>query len=68
MDDAKEFFEQAANCYKHNKDHEKALEMYMKCAECEPNEGFKANYIRDASILIKPIDTQKYIELSTQAI
>jgi len=25
------------------------MEMYLKCAECEPDEGFKANHLRDAA-------------------
>ena len=39
-DDAIEFFKQAANCYKHNKDYESAVDMYMRCAQCESDEGF----------------------------
>ena len=59
---------QAANCYKQSKDPEAAVEMYLKCVECEPDEGFKANYYRDASRAIAQTDTQKYIELSKKAI
>lgn len=53
QDEAKEFFEQAANCFKHNRDFDRALDMYLKCAECESEEGFKANYYRDAANIIK---------------
>ena len=34
-DDAKELYQQAANCYKHARQPEQAVEMYMKCIECE---------------------------------
>ena len=44
------------------------MEMYLRCAECEPDEGFKANHLRDAAIVIKNQDTDQYIKLITQAI
>ena len=40
---------QAANCYKQSKDPESAVEMYLKCIDCETDEDFKANFYRDAS-------------------
>lgn len=67
-DDAIEFFKQAANCYKQNKDYESAVEMYMKCATCESDEGFKANYFKDAAQAMKSVDTEKYIKLTKDAI
>ena len=48
-DEAKDLYMQAANCYKQSKDPEAAVNMYLKCIECEPDDGFKANYYRDAS-------------------
>lgn len=68
QDEAKEFFEQAANCYKHNRDFESALEMYMLCADCEKDDQFKANYYRDGANIIKSLDTQRYVELARKAI
>jgi hypothetical protein len=44
------------------------MEMYLRCAECEPDEGFKANHLRDAAIVIKNQDSDQYIKLITQAI
>ena len=56
-DEAKDLYVQAANAYKHSKDPENAVEMYMKCIECEPDDGFKANFYRDASRVIAASDT-----------
>ena len=67
-DDAIEFFKQAANCYKQNKDYESAVQMYMKCAQCESDEGFKANYFKDAAAAMKAVDTEKYIKFTKDAI
>lgn len=41
------------------------MEMYLKCADCEPDEGFKANHLRDAAQVIKNHDTDQYIKLIT---
>jgi len=68
QDDAKEFFSQAANCYKLDKKLEESVEMYLKCAECESEEGFKANFYRDAAQAIKSIDGERYVKLNKQAI
>ena len=40
----------------------------MKCIECESDDGFKANYYKEAALCMKANDTQKYIELITLAI
>lgn len=68
MDEAKEYFQQAANCYKHSHNHRAAMEMYLRCAECEDQESFRANFIRDAAIIIKNQDTESYMKLIKQAI
>ena len=34
MDDAKDLFQQAANCYKLTKNWEKAVQANMRCIEC----------------------------------
>lgn len=57
MDDAKELYQQAANCYKHAKQPENAVEMYLKCIECESDDGFKANYFKEAAFVMKQVDT-----------
>ena len=67
-DDAIEFYKQAANCYKQSKDYESAVEMYIKCSNCESDEGFKANYYRDAAAAIKSVDTERYIKFTRDAI
>ena len=67
-DDAKELYSQAANCYKHARDTDQALVMYMRCIECEEDDGFKAGYYKEAAMCVKATDTQKYLEYITQAI
>ena len=67
-DDAKDLYQQAANCYKHAKDPEQAVEMYMKCVECESDDGFRANHYKEAAMCMKGHDTQRYLELVKQAI
>lgn len=42
--------------------------MYLKCVECEADEGFKANHFKEAALCMKQHDTQKYLELVKQAI
>jgi len=44
------------------------MEMYLKCAECETDEGFKANFYKDAANAIKSVDTDRYIQLTKDAI
>ena len=58
QDDAKDLYNQAANCFKHAREPEQAVEMYIKCIECEGDEGFKANYYKEAALTIKMHDTQ----------
>lgn len=42
--------------------------MYLKCAECESDEGFKAGYYKDAAGAVKNVDTDRYIKLTKDAI
>ena len=56
-DEAKELYQQAANCYKHAKDHKQALEMYMRCVECEADDGFKAGFFKEAAMVVKQHDS-----------
>jgi len=42
--------------------------MYMKCIECEVDDGFRASYYKEAALCMKASDTQKYLELITKAI
>lgn len=37
MDEAKELYGQAANCFKLSNNFDKAIECYHKCIECEEN-------------------------------
>lgn len=53
VDQALEYFKQAANCYKQCSKHREAMEMFLKCADCEAEEAFKANHLRDAALIIK---------------
>ena len=61
LDEAKDLYSQAANCYKHAKDPDQAVQMYMKCIECESDDGFKANYYKEAALCMKKDDSQKYV-------
>jgi hypothetical protein len=38
VDEAKELFQQAANCYKLSKDFEKAVAAFLRCIECSPGD------------------------------
>jgi len=38
VDEAKELFQQAANCYKLSKDFEKAVAALLRCIECSPGD------------------------------
>ena len=67
-DEAKEHFVQAANCYKHCRDVESAVEMYMKAAECESEDGIKAGLYKEAALTIKASDTDRYLKLTRSAI
>ena len=42
--------------------------MYLECIKCEEDDGFKANYYKEAALCMKASDTQKYLELITKAI
>jgi hypothetical protein len=69
MDEAKELYSQAANCYKMADGMEdRAIEMLNKCADCEEQEQDKANFYKDCAILCKDRDSVKYIEYSKKAI
>lgn len=37
--------------------------MYMRCVECENDDGFKATHYKDAAMLMKQHDSQQYLEL-----
>ena len=67
-DEAKDLYLQAANCYKHAKDPKQALEMYMRSIDCEADDGFKASHYKEAAMVVKQHDTQKYLELIQHAI
>ena len=42
--------------------------MYIKCVECESDDGFKAGYFKEAAMCVKQTDTHKYLELIKNAI
>lgn len=45
-----------------------SAEMYLKCAACEKDEGFKANFLKEAALVVKSIDSQRYVQLVKQTI
>jgi hypothetical protein len=57
LDDAKELYGQAANCYKVSSNWEKALECYLKCIECEIEEGDQASFYLEACHCAKKLNT-----------
>jgi tetratricopeptide (TPR) repeat protein len=67
MDEAKEYYQQAANCFKHAQDPTTAVEMYLKCIECESENSFKANLYRDAAAVCKSTNTEQYIQMVLKA-
>jgi len=48
MDDAKDLYGKAANCFKLAEDKYKAAEVYLKCADMEDNMAFKAGHYKEA--------------------
>lgn len=45
-----------------------ALVCYEKCIECEQNEADAAPHYREAAIVVKEVDSEKYVKLTKQAI
>ena len=68
LDEAKELFSDAANCYKVSQQWEKAVQCYLKCAECEEKEQDCASYYQDAAHCLKKINTNKFLEYARKAI
>ena len=70
MDDAKDLFQQAANCYKLTKNWEKAVQANMRCIECtEPgNDSEQAGYYLEAAHCIKNVSTNKFLAHAKTAI
>lgn len=68
MDEAKEIFSQAANCYKIAQQWDRAVECYLKCVECEGNDGSGASYYLEAAHCIKKVNSHKFLEFANKAI
>ena len=64
MDEAKELYTQAANCFKLSHDWERASECYMHCVELEPDESDHATYYLDAAHCMKKVNTNKFLQYS----
>lgn len=47
---------------------EKAVDCYLKCIECEADEGSHASHYQDAANCIKKVNSNKYLEYSRRAI
>ena len=67
-DEAKELYQQAANCYKLAQNHEKALECYQKCINCSEQESENAQLYREAANCVKESDPDKYVEFIQKSI
>jgi alpha-soluble NSF attachment protein len=68
MEEAKELFEKAAGSYKVAQQWEKAVDCYMRCIECEEDEGTCATYYGEAAKCMKKVNTNKFLELAEKAI
>jgi alpha-soluble NSF attachment protein len=70
MDEARELFQQAANCYKLSKQWENAVAALMRCVECTPPEDDRetGGFYQEAANCIKNVNTNKYLEYSRTAI
>ena len=69
MDEAKELYAQAANCFKLSKNFEKAVECYQKCVNCSGEDDTEvAGYYLDAAHCIKNVSTNKFLEYAKVAI
>lgn len=69
LDDARDFYEKAANSYKLANKWEKAGEMYKKCADCErQTDGMPAQYIMDAMAWYKKVSSAEFLSMAEDAI
>lgn len=69
VDEAKELFQQAANCYKLSKDFEKAVAALLRCIECSPgDDSEQAGFYLEAAHCMKNINTHKFLEYARIAI
>ena len=70
MEDARELFQQAANCYKLSKNMDRAVDSLMRCIECcaASEDSDQANYYLEAAHCIKNINTNKFLQYSRIAI
>ena len=69
MDEAKELFAQAANCYKLSKNWESAADAYLRCIDdSADSDSDQAGYYLEAAHCIKNVNTNKFLEYSRTAI
>ena len=45
-----------------------AVKMYLLCADCETEDGFKGNFIKEAALCMRDTDSQEFTALAKQAI
>lgn len=70
MDEAKELFQQAANCYKLSKNWEAAVETLKKCIDCSPPDDDRdlGGLYHEMANCVKNVSSNKYLEYSRIAI
>ena len=69
MDEAKDLYAQAANCFKLSKSWEEATTCYLKCVECSGEDDSDcAGYYLEAAHCIKNANTNKFLEYARIAI
>ena len=69
LDEAKELFQQAANCYKLCKNYDLAVACLKRCIECSPgDDSEQAGFLLEAAHNIKNVNTKDFLDYSQQAI
>lgn len=71
LDEAKEFYSQAANCFKLAKNWDRAVECYLECVKCtgeEDSSDIAGYYSEAANCLKNSHNTNKYLEYARIAI
>ena len=69
MDEAKELFSQAANCYKLSKNWDQAVYCYLQCVQCSAEDDTdNGGFYLEAAHCIKNVSTPKFLEYARIAI
>ena len=67
-DDAKDYYLQAANCYKLAENPNAAIKCYEKAIKCEENDADCAPHYKEAALCVKETDSETYCKYIQKAI